>query len=163
MSGLTICLLSAVLFFLQGSFLPLAAGGAPQPDLWLVTVALSALMVDRKTTLILTLVGGFLQDIVISNFFGIHLLPYLVVVLLFMKFGRQRYNRHWYVSVMAVLFATVVYMLVSSLLVWAARSHFPPLYYFISIGLPLLLMNGIAAVVMHHVVWHIRQEGETLW
>lgn len=110
MSTYSLVLLSCIIFLLQSSFLPFLFNGIMQPDLWLTVIALAAVIVDRKSAFILAGVGGFLQDIVTSNFFGLHLLPYLVITLLFVKFGRHRYNKHWYVSLLSVLLASVIYV-----------------------------------------------------
>lgn len=98
MSAYSLLLLSGVIFLLQSSFLPFLFNGIMQPDLWLTVIALSSLVVDRKTAILLAAIGGLLQDVVTSNFFGLHLLPYLGITLLFLKFGRDRYNKHWHIS-----------------------------------------------------------------
>ena len=116
MSAYSLLLLSGVIFLLQSSFLPFIFNGVTQPDLWLTVIVLASLVVDKKSALLLAAIGGLLQDVVTSNFFGLHLLPYLGITLLFLKFGRDRYNRHWYVSLFAVLLASVIYVIISSVI-----------------------------------------------
>ena len=53
MSTYSLVVLSAVIFLLQSSFLPFLFNGIMQPDLWLTVIALSAVILDRKSALIL--------------------------------------------------------------------------------------------------------------
>lgn len=163
MSAYSLLLLSGVIFLLQSSFLSFLFNGIMQPDLWLTVIALSSLVVDRKTAILLAAIGGLLQDVVTSNFFGLHLLPYLGITLLFLKFGRDRYNKHWYISLLAVLLASVIYVVVSSIIMGWAGSRYPSLFYFVHLGISLVLMNGGCSLVLHNVVWMLKQEEEPRW
>lgn len=163
MSNLSLVVLSVVVFFLQSSFLPFLFDGITQPDVWLVVIALATLVFEKRTCLILAMAGGLLQDIVISNFFGLHLLPYLAIALLFLELGRERYNRHWYISLLAVLIASAIYVVLSSLIMWWAGSHYPPISYFLYLGLPFIGMNGICSLFLHRIVWGMKREGEPQW
>ncbi len=163
MSTLSLVVLSVVVFLLQASLLPFLFNGISQPDVWLVVIALATLVFEKRTCLILAMVGGLLQDIVIGNLFGLHLLPYLAITLLFLELGRERYNRHWYISLLAVLIASAIYMVLSSFIMWGAGSHFPPISYFLYLGLPFLLMNGICSLFLHRIIWGMKREGEPQW
>ena len=163
MSAYSLLLLSGVIFLLQSSFLPFLFNGIMQPDLWLTVIALSSLVVDRKTAILLAAIGGLLQDVVTSNFFGLHLLPYLGITLLFLKFGRDRYNKHWYISLLAVLLASVIYVVVSSIIMGWAGSRYPSLFYFVYLGIPLVLMNGGCALALHPLIWMLKREEEPRW
>ena len=163
MSTLSLVVLSVVVFLLQASLLPFLFNGISQPDVWLVVIALVTLVFGKRTCLILAMVGGLLQDIVIGNLFGLHLLPYLAITLLFLELGRERYNRHWYISLLAVLIASAIYMVLSSFIMWWAGSHFPPISYFLYLGLPFLFMNGICSLFLHRIIWGMKREGEPQW
>lgn len=163
MSHLSMGILTIVIFLLQASFLPFFFDGITQPDLWLTVVALGTLVYDKKTALLLALIGGFLQDIIISNFFGLHLLPYLAISMLFLYLGKERYNRHWYISLLAVLIASFLYVLISSVIMWWAGSHYPPMAYFLYLGIPFIGMNGVASLFLHSPMWRMKREGEPQW
>lgn len=163
MSNLSLVLLSVVVFLLQAAFLPFLFDGITQPDLWLTVVALSTLVYDKKTAMILALVGGLLQDILISNFFGLHLLPYLAIAMLFLYLGRERYNRHWYISLLAVWIASFLYVVASGLIMWWAGSQHPPMAYFLYLGVPFIAMNGAASLFLHSILWGMKREGEPQW
>ena len=155
--------LGAAAFFLQSSFFPFLFNGIMAPDIWLVIVALASIILDKKSSLVLAGMGGFLQDILAGNFFGLHLLPYLFISLLFITFGRHRYNRHWYVSFFAALLASVIYIVLSGFIMGWAGSGTPALGYFVTLGIPLTLMNGGCALILHPILWMLKREEEPRW
>ncbi len=163
LSPLSMLILSITAFLVQASFLPFFFDGITQPDVWLTLIALSTLVYDKKTALTLAMVGGLVQDIVISNFFGLHLLPYLVITVLFLELGRERYNRHWYISLLAVGIASLLYVLLSSLIMWWAGRQYPPILYFLYLGLPFIGMNGVCTLFLHPLMWGMKREGEPQW
>ena len=74
------CFITAlIVFILQSSVLPFIFGEVTQPNLILVFVVLIALHMGQKMGITTALIGGFCQDVIIGNFFGVHLLPYLII------------------------------------------------------------------------------------
>ena len=98
-------LIGLCIFFsiLQGSVIPFFFDGISQPDLWLVFIIISAMVFPVKYAYVLSIVGGLVQDLIIGNFFGLHLLAYIVITFIFVKFVKGKYNRNWYVSVISVI------------------------------------------------------------
>ena len=73
------CVMTAfIVFVLQSAVLPFIFNGVNQPNLIFVFVVLMALHHGQRIGIWTALLGGFCQDVVIGNFFGLHLLPYLV-------------------------------------------------------------------------------------
>ena len=152
MAGYNLVILIFSAFLLQGSLLPFLFNGIFQPDICLVIVTLAAIMLDRKSALILAFSTGFLQDVVIGNMFGLHLLPYLAITFFLITYGRKRYNRHWYVSVMAVIIATIIYFILSGLLMQFSGIHsFFFNFYFYSV-ISVAMMNGCCALLFHNLM-----------
>ncbi len=154
---------SGILFLLQGSVLPILLNGQWQPDLWLAAVIISVLVFNKRTAFAFVLTGGILQDIVTANFFGAHIFPYLMIMVLTMGLVRDRYNRQWFISVMAVMTGTGVYILLLWLVVYVSGGTVRPLYYFFYDGIPQVMMNAAAAVVLHPVLWGMKREWEPKW
>jgi len=127
---LSLSALAAVLFILQSSVLPFFFNGTSQPDLFLVALSVLALVLDVRYVLMLAAVFGILQDVVIGNFFGLHLLPYLVVAWTFSKLTKEKFNRHWYVSLSAAAAGSVVFLVLSLLVSAAGGSALPKGMYF---------------------------------
>ena len=65
--------LSFGLFLLQSAILPFVFNGISQPDLWLVSIIIVAMIFKFDFAIIFALIAGFIQDLVISNFFGLHI------------------------------------------------------------------------------------------
>lgn len=163
MAGYNLVMLIFSIFLLQSSLLPFLFNGVFQPDLCLVMVTLSAIMLDRRSVLIFAFAEGFLQDIIIGNMFGLHLLPYLLIALFLLHFGRKRYNRHWYVSVVAVLIATIVYFIISGLLMRLSGIHSFSIYLYLYTILVTAAMNGCCALIFHNMMRIFKKEEESLW
>ncbi len=163
MNAYAVAALSLLVFLLQSAFLPFFFDGLTQPDLWLVVVVLSTLIFDKKTALSLAFIGGLLQDIVISNLFGLHLLPYLVISSLYLALGKERYNKHWYISLIAIVLASLLYLLLSAFVMWCARSQHLAISYIFYLGVPFTLWNAAGMLCFHHPLWAMKKEGKTRW
>lgn len=163
MSTGSIVLFSVILFLFQSSLLPFFFNGINQPDIWLTAIALAALIMDRKSAMILAVIGGFLQDIVIGNFFGLHLLPYLLITFLLINTGKHRYNKHWCMSLLAVILSSAVYLVISGMIMGWAGGHYPSSAYLIYLGIPMILMNGGCSLILHHIMWMLKHEEEPRW
>ena len=71
--------ISVVLFFLQGSFLPLLLFGKWQPDIFLTVLIIFSLIFEKKEIFAFAVVFGLIQDLIIGNFFGLHIFPYVII------------------------------------------------------------------------------------
>ena len=142
MSGYALAFLSFLVFLVQSSVMPFFFSGLHQPDLWLVVIVLATLIFDNKTAMTLALVGGLLTDLVTGNLFGLHLLPYLASAALYLALGRKRYNRHWYISLFAMTLASLLYALLSWLVLLAAGSHVFSISYILYFVMSTTFMNG---------------------
>ena len=79
MSSFSITIFILVVIFIQASFAPMLFHGLVQPDLILTSIAIAALLFDKRKAFAIAMAGGLIQDIIIGNFFGLHLLPYLLI------------------------------------------------------------------------------------
>ncbi len=163
MNAYALAAIAVLVSLLQSSFLPFFFSGLTQPDLWLVVVVLSTLIFDKKTALSLALIGGLVQDILISNLFGLHLLPYLVISSLYLALGKERYNKHWYISLIAIVLASLLYLLLSGFVMWCARSQHLAISYIFYVGIPFTLWNVVGMLCLHHPLWAMKKEGKTRW
>lgn len=163
MSSFSITIFILVVIFIQASFAPMLFHGLVQPDLILTSIAIAALLFDKRKAFAIAMAGGLIQDIIIGNFFGLHLLPYLLITALLVRFGRGRYTRHWYISLLAVVMATIVYLLFSSLILWWGGSHYLSYSYFLSLGIPLTFLNGLSSIILYNLLWRMKCESEPKW
>ena len=133
-------LIGLCIFFsiLQGSVIPFFFDGISQPDLWLVFIIISAMVFPVKYAYVLSIVGGLVQDLIIGNFFGLHLLAYIVITFIFVKFVKGKYNRNWYVSVISVIVGSLAFMGISTLVMWIAGVPLVSFLYLLYIGVPFI-------------------------
>ena len=154
MSSFSITIFILVVIFIQASFAPMLFHGLVQPDLILTSIAIAALLFDKRKAFAIAMAGGLIQDIIIGNFFGLHLLPYLLITALLVRFGRGRYTRHWYISLLAVVMATIL---------WWGGSHYLSYSYFLSLGIPLTFLNGLSSIILYNLLWRMKRESEPKW
>ena len=82
MRYIALILVCCALYFIQAQLLPAIFHTNWLPNSILTAVVLVTIFKGRKMGLIAAVVGGSIHDILISNFFGLHLFPYMVVVYL---------------------------------------------------------------------------------
>lgn len=150
-------------FVIQWSIFPFLCSAIWQPDLWLTLLILSALMYDKKEILIWTIFGGFIQDITSGSMIGTHLLLYTIIALLFFKFVRQKFNRRWYISILAVMIGTFIYTILSGVLITISGENLSLPMYIAFKSVPLMLSNGVSALFMYNLLWNVTIEGESQW
>lgn len=155
--------LSFILLLLQSSIFPFLFGGVHQPDIWLVSVIIVSMIFPLRTAFSLAVIGGFLQDLVISNFFGLHLFPYIIIAYLVAKWGKARYNRYWYISVLAVMFGSMMYIILSGIILAAGGVIVKFWTYPLYMGIPFVLYNTLFSVFFHYVLWSLKVERESRW
>ncbi len=155
--------LSFILFLVQSSILPFFFNGISQPDIWLVSIIIAALIFKLPFVLSLTVIGGLVQDLVISNFFGMHFFPYLIIAYGAAKYGKERYNRHWYVSVAAVIAGSIIYLLLTMIILVLGNIKIESPIYLLQTGLPFVAYNAAASLFLHRILWGLNFEREPRW
>lgn len=158
-------LIGLCIFFsiFQGSVIPFFFDGLSQPDLWLVFIIISIMVFRVKFVYILAIVGGLVQDLIIGNFFGLHLLAYMTITFIFVKFVKGKYNRNWYISVVSVMAGSLAFIGVSTFVMWAAGVPLVSFLYLFSIGIPFIGYNAVCALLLHRPLWYFKVEGESRW
>ena len=98
MRYIALILVCCALYFIQAQLLPAIFHTNWLPNSILTAVVLVTIFKGRKMGLIAAVVGGSIHDILISNFFGLHLFPYIVVVYLLSLVKSSVYEERWYWS-----------------------------------------------------------------
>ncbi|WP_301859135.1 rod shape-determining protein MreD [uncultured Megasphaera sp.] len=153
------CVMTAfIVFILQSSVLPFIFDGISQPNLVFVFVVLTALHHGQRVGIIAALLGGFCQDVVIGNFFGIHLLPYLAIAVVCSYLGRDIDKDQWILTILIVLGATEAYLLATCAVLAAAGQFIHPAAYLFEFSITMLVYHGILTLPVDHIVWRLRRE-----
>ena len=152
----TYCIITAlVVFILQSVVLPRVFNGIVQPNLILLFVIIVSLRFGQRKGTGVALLGGFLQDVVIGNFFGIHILPYLLVAALSSYLGRSL-ERDQYI--LLVLFITEAYLVFTYLVLSLSGQFVSFIPYLAQYSVPLLVSHGILARFADRIVRKMYRE-----
>lgn len=155
--------LSFGLFLLQSAILPFIFNGSSQPDLWLVSIIIVAMIFKFDFAIIFALIAGFIQDLVISNFFGLHIFPYLIIAYFFAKYGKERYNKHWYVSAVAVIAGSLIYLICETGILYLAGIKIISSLNLLEFGVVFVVYNTICSLLLHRILWSFKFEKEIYW
>ncbi|MCI1823463.1 MAG: rod shape-determining protein MreD [Megasphaera sp.] len=145
-------------FILQSSIFPFIFNGIYQPNIIFVLVVLIALHHGQRAGIIAALLGGFCQDVIIGNFFGLHLLPYLVIAFICSAMGRNVEREQWLLSLVIVLVATECCLLLTCGVLLMSGQFVKVMAYLFEYSVPMLVYHGILALPLDHFVWKLRRE-----
>ena len=149
----SVCLITAfVVFILQATVLPFIFNGSTQPNLIFLFVVLMSLHYGKKVAIITALLGGFTQDVVLGNFFGVHLLPYLIIATICSYIGRYIEEEQWLLTLLLVLGATLFYLVVTCGVLFLAGQYVHLVAYLVEFSLPMLIYHGVLALPVNHFV-----------
>lgn len=153
------CVMTAfIVFILQSAIIPFIFNGVSQPNLIFVFVALMALHHGQRIGITTALLGGFCQDVIIGNFFGLHLLPYLLVAIICGYIGRDIDKEQWVLTLLIVLVATEVDLIFTCGFLWLSGQYINIAAYLLQYSIAMLVYHGILALPVDHVVWHLRRD-----
>lgn len=152
------CIITAfIVFILQAAVLPFLFNGVSQPNLIFVFVVLMALHHGQRVGIATALLGGFCQDVIIGNFFGLHLLVYLIVTLVCSYLGRNIDKDQWILTLLIVLGATEAGLILTCGFLFLAGQYINVAAYLLEFSIPVLVYHGILALPVDHVVWRLRR------
>ena len=141
------CVMTAfIVFILQAAILPFMFNSVSQPNLIFVFVVLMALHHGQRIGIITALLGGFCQDVIIGNFFGLHLLVYLIVALICSYLGRDIDKDQWVLTLLIVLGATEVGLVLTCGFLFLAGQYINIAAYLLEFSIPMLVYHGILAL-----------------
>lgn len=153
------CVMTAfIVFVMQSAVLPFIFNGVNQPNLIFVFVVLMALHHGQRIGIWTALLGGFCQDVVIGNFFGLHLLPYLVIAIVCSYLGRDIDKDQWILTLLIVLGATEGCLILNCLILYASGQFVHIVSYLFEFSIPMLVYHGILMIPVDHIVWRLRRD-----
>ena len=152
------CIITAfIVSILQAAVLPFIFYGVSQPNLIFVFVVLMGLHHGQRVGIATALLGGFCQDVIIGNFFGLHLLVYLIVTLVCSYLGRNIEKDQWILTLLIVLGATEAGLILTCGFLFLAGQYINVAAYLLEFSIPVLVYHGISALPVDHVVWRLRR------
>lgn len=158
MKKLNCAVTAFVVFLLQSTVLPFIFNGVSQPNLIFVFVVLAALRHGQRFGIGTALLGGFCQDVVIGNFFGVHILPYLVLAFLCGYIGRHVDRDQSIVTILLVLGATEVNLLLTGGVLALTGQYVHIVSYLVEFSVPMLLYHGVLTPFADRAVSSLHRE-----
>lgn len=153
------CLLAAFLIFIaQSAILPFIFNGVSQPNLIFVFVILMALHHGQRVGIVTALAGGFCQDVIIGNFFGVHLLPYLVLAMVCSYLGRDIEKDRFILTLLIVLGATEANLVITGGLLALSGQYINIISYVVEFSIPMLIYHAVLTVLIDSAVWKLRRD-----
>lgn len=147
-----------VVFMLQSAVLPFWFDGVTQPNLIFVFVVLMALRYGQKAGLWTAVLGGLCQDVIIGNFFGIHLLTYILIAMICSRMGKHVEPSQWQLVLLIVLGATEVCLLLYGAVIFMSGQFIHVMAYLVEFSIPMLVYHGIIAIPVDCAVRKLRRD-----
>lgn len=163
MRQLLYVLIGLVTLILQGTVLPAFFSGLWMPNLILIWIIMLAALRSRKAAMYMAIIGGVLHDTVISNFFGLHLFPYVIVAYVFSSLAPRIYQEQWYLSSITVALGTLMDAFLRLGMLFFMDPSFTAGLYFINFTVPQMLANAVIAILVHWILWRFSQKEVYRW
>ena len=135
---------------LQSTLVPLVAINGIRPDLLLIIVVLSALLLGKETGACLGFFTGLLQDLVSGNIFGLNILSKLATGFLAGVMERKVFKENFFLPVLAVAVATAFNSLVMLLILYIFGFNIELLPALVN-AFYILIYNAIVAIPIHQI------------
>lgn len=142
---------------IQATVMPLLAFHGVQPDLLLIVVVSSSLLLGKDQGVSIGFFSGLLQDLVGGNIFGLNTLSKLITGYLFGMAERKVFKEHILLPVLAMAVATICNSAISFILLFLLGYKIELMSAVINTVLPLLMYNVIVAIPVHQVIYRVSQ------
>lgn len=156
-------LMGILTFLIQADVLPMLFKHEWLPNLILVWVVVLTLLKGRRVGLAVAIIGGVVHDVVISNAFGLHFFPYIVVAYFVSIWSHSVYEEQWYVTFAWVCGATFLDMFVRMGMLWLGREDIVFASYIWHHSWPVWWLNGLIGIVLHELIWNMEEKDEYIW
>lgn len=147
----------------QGVILPVLFSYQAMPDIFLAWIVVITLVKGRMAGCILACLSGILQDIVISNLFGFHLLPYVVVAYICSFWTQSMYEEQWYKTALWMVPCSIINSLLQGILIWLGQEPISIGWYMWYHLWPAILWNVVLGALLHKLSWQKEEREEYLW
>lgn len=142
---------------IQATVMPLLAFQGVQPDLLLIVVVSSSLLLGKDQGVSIGFFSGLLQDLVGGNIFGLNTLSKLITGYLFGMAERKVFKEHIFLPVLAMVVATICNSAISFILLFLLGYKIELMSAIINTVLPLLMYNVVVAIPVHQVIYRVSQ------
>ena len=163
MIWLALLLSGFLIYFIQAQLLPAIFHTNWLPNLILTTVVMITLFKGRRMGLVSAVVGGLVHGVLISNFFGLHLFPYVIVVYILSFVKHRLYEERWYWSSCIVAVCTVLDGLIRFFMIWGSGGDIYFWSYLWHMIIPTLPWNALMAAALHAFLRPKEEQQDYIW
>ncbi len=104
-----------------------------------------------------------MQDVIIGNFFGLHVVSYALVAYILGSLQYTIYEEQWYATAWWTGLGATVVMFVQLGLLWIVQEPVDILTYFWNHGIPSIGIDALLGIVVHKLLWRWEEKDEYLW
>lgn len=163
MKRLALLLLGIALVLVQGVLAPRLMGQAWMPHILLIISLCVTLLKGRSVGLPLAAVSGIIQDVLIANYFGIHLVSYVAVAYIYGIFSHSIYEEQWYVTAWWMGVGSLATMCIQVLLLWIVQEPIQWWMYIWEHGIPAVIIDAALGAYVHKRLWALEERDEYMW
>ena len=163
MRYIALVMLCCGLYFIQAQLLPAIFHTSWLPNCILTAVILVTIFKGRKTGLIAAVIGGSVHDILISNFFGLHLFPYIIVVYLLSFVKSHVYEERWYWSCAIVGICTLIDGIVRYVMISSSGGDIIFFSYIGHMVMPTVFWNAVLSGIGHILMGLTEEKEDYIW
>lgn len=156
-------LLAIITFMLQGIIIPYLWPTTWQPNLILTWIIVLTMLQDQRIGMMVAVMGGLVHDILLSNFFGLHLLPYVAVCYIFSLSTYKIYEEQWYATFFAVVLGTLLDAIIRIIWLLAVHADIHIGAYLYHLVLGPMFVNGLMGIVLHNMIWNLKERETYMW
>ena len=157
----TLMMIGVVL--LQSSVVPRWFPYSWTPHLLLTIALVVTVLKGRSTGMTLAILGGIVQDVIIGNFFGLHVVSYALVAYILGSLQYTIYEEQWYATAWWTGLGAAVVMFVQLGLLWIVQEPVDILTYIWNHGIPSIGIDALLGIVVHKLLWRWEEKDEYLW
>lgn len=130
----------------------------------LLDIALAVtILKGRSSGLLLAVVGGIVQDVMIGNYFGLHVVSYAAVSYALGSIHLTIYEEQWYASAGWIGLGAALVMLVQIGLLWIVQEPIILTTYIWNHGIPSIGIDALVGILVHKLVWRWEEKDEYMW
>ena len=130
------------------------------PHLLLDIALVVTVLKGRSHGMILAVVGGIVQDVMIGNYFGLHVVSYVTVSYMLGSMQGTVYEEQWYATTWWTGVGATLVMALQMGLLWIVQEPIVMTTYIWNHGIPSIGIDALVGIVVHNLVWRWDEKDE---
>ena len=133
------------------------------PHLLLDIALVVTVLKGRSHGMMLAVVGGIVQDVMIGNYFGLHVVSYATVSYMLGSMQGTVYEEQWYATACWTGVGATLVMALQMGLLWIVQEPIVMTTYIWNHGIPSIGIDALVGIVVHKLVWRWEEKDEYMW